>query len=819
MLPLYIFLAYSCLAFHLAAGIGNATAIQLLKDSETIFSPNATYKLGFFSPPNNTDRYLGISFNQVSPTYFVWVANRDNPLKDSTGVLRLSEGRSLEIVDKKNDTFWSFKFSSPATNASLKIQLLDSGNLCVVALDKGGNSTVIWQSFDYPTDSLLPNMKITVKNTTATRLHAWTGPSDPSEGRFTVGLDSSINPQLVIWDGNKRHYRTGPWNGNLFLGMTYTDPTNDYADIYIQNNVAEDEVTLLYTGANQLSFSHYYFSYDGSLNEIWWDSGKRSWRSLYKAPDSQCDYYGKCGSYGTCNLEKAPICECLRGFVPNNTQEWKAGNWSSGCVRKTPLQCGKQGSVQDGFLLLKYVKLPDLELWLQGVSPNDCRTLCLNNCSCLAYAYDPGAGCMYWSQTLIDIQQFTIGGIDLNLRLAHSELGKKSRVKAVIVATLTVGTGLIIALIILWIFLSRSRGRGKEKQANRNNILDQLNHRDHKSQRKLEDLPLIDFIDLAEATDNFHNNQMLGQGGFGQVYKGKLRDGREIAVKRLSAASLQGVEEFMNEVVVISRLQHKNLVSLIGFCDEGQEKMLVYEYMPNKSLDAFLFDSTKRELLDWRKRFNIIEGICRGLIYLHRDSRLRIIHRDLKASNILLDEQLNSKIADFGMARIFGHGQVQDETRRVVGTYGYMAPEYAMDGYFSEKSDVYSFGVLLLELLTAKKNKAFWYEDESLTLLGYVWKLWAEGNAGSIIDPVIYVPHNKEEINRSLQVGLLCVQENVNDRPNMSTVMSMFSSDITDLPWPKEPGFNKRHVVTETITTQLHQISGENISITAISGR
>ncbi|KAK9756281.1 hypothetical protein RND81_01G086700 [Saponaria officinalis] len=180
---------------------------------------------------------------------------------------------------------------------------------------------------------------------------------------------------------------------------------------------------------------------------------------------------------------------------------------------------------------------------------------------------------------------------------------------------------------------------------------------------------------------------MLGQGGFGQVYKGKLVDGREIAVKRLSAASLQGVEEFMNEVVVICRLHHKNLVSLIGFCVEGEEKLLVYEYMPNKSLSEFLFDSTKRELLDWQKRFNIIEGICRGLIYLHRDSRLRIIHRDLKASNILLDEQLNPKIADFGMARIFDHGQDKDETRRVVGTYGYMAPEYAMDNHFSEKSD------------------------------------------------------------------------------------------------------------------------------------
>ncbi|XP_074268914.1 G-type lectin S-receptor-like serine/threonine-protein kinase At1g11300 [Silene latifolia] len=812
-----VFFAYSCLALLMSTGIADAASIQLLKDSETLFSPNATYKLGFFSPPNNTNRYLGISYNNISPTYFVWVANRNNPVKDSSGVLRISEGGILEIVNGGNNILWSFNSSTQALNATRKIQLLDSGNLQLIELDKGGNnSTVIWQSFDYPTDALLPSMSITIQNTTETRLHAWKSASDPSEGRFSLGLDSAMNSQLVLWDGDQRHYRSGPWNGNLFLGMIYADPTNNYADTKIQKNDAPNEVTLLYTGIKQLSLSHYYFSYDGSLSEIYWDLGKKSWQILYKVPDDPCDYYGKCGDFGICNSVKSPICQCLKGFVPKNSREWKAGNWSSGCVRRTTLQCGKQGGGKpDGFQVLNTVKLPDLEVWLQGINPINCRTMCLNNCSCLAYAYDQGAGCMYWTNTLIDIQQFRSSGITLNLRLAHSELGNKGRMKAVIAATVTVGTVSIIALIVLWLWFNR----WKAKQASKKSILDHLKHGDHKNQRKLEELPLIDFKDLAVATDNFNDNQMLGQGGFGQVYKGLLGDGREIAVKRLSAASSQGVQEFTNEVIVISRLQHKNLVSLIGFCVEGEEKLLVYEYMPNKSLSAFLFDSTKRELLDWPTRFNIIEGICRGLIYLHRDSRLRIIHRDLKASNILLDEQLNPKIADFGMARIFGHGQDKDETRRVVGTYGYMAPEYAMDGHFSEKSDVYSFGVLLLEILTAQKNNAFWYEDESLTLLGYVWKLWAEGDAGSIIDPLISDPLNKKEIDRSIVVGLLCVQENVNDRPNMSNVMSMFSSEIADLPQPKEPGFNKRHVFMDTTSSNLHQMSGEPISITALSGR
>ncbi|KAH9754431.1 cysteine-rich receptor-like protein kinase 10 [Citrus sinensis] len=348
-----------------------------------------------------------------------------------------------------------------------------------------------------------------------------------------------------------------------------------------------------------------------------------------------------------------------------------------------------------------------------------------------------------------------------------------------------------IIVLVLFSFLLRCIKRRKERvkdgRLGNDYTYDALRGQ---KQEESQEFPLFPLHLAVEATQHFSDENKLGEGGFGAVYKGKLADGKEIAVKRLSRTSGQGLQEFKNEVTLIAKLQHKNLVRLFGCCLEENESLLIYEYMPNKSLDVFLFDSTRSVQLDWKRRISIINGIARGLLYLHEDSRLKIIHRDLKASNVLLNHEMNPKISDFGMARIFGGNQSEANTNRIVGTYGYMAPEYAMEGLFSVKSDVFSFGVLLLEIISGKKNTGFYLSELGQSLLSYTWKLWCEGEALELMEPVLKQSCVAAELLKFIHIGLLCVQADSADRPTMSSVVVMLASDTVTLPQPTEPAFS-----------------------------
>ncbi|KAM4106086.1 hypothetical protein ACB094_04G040800 [Castanea mollissima] len=322
--------------------------------------------------------------------------------------------------------------------------------------------------------------------------------------------------------------------------------------------------------------------------------------------------------------------------------------------------------------------------------------------------------------------------------------GKESNKSRTVIIVVPIISFVVLIIISFCIYLRVRKPREKPQSESVGEI------------RSVESLQL-GFGTIKVATDDFSDANKLGQGGFGVVYKGKLSDGQVIAVKRLSKNSGQGDLEFKNEV------------SLLGFCLEGIERLLIYEFVPNGSLDNFIFDPIKCVQLDWARRYNIIGGI-------------------VGASNILLDFEMNPKISDFSMARLFELDQSEGNTSRIVGTYGYMSPEYAMHGQFSVKSDVFSFGILLLEIVSGRKNSSFRNGENIENLLSYAWKNWKQGIVSNLADPTL-TAGSTTEIMRCIHIGLLFVQENVAHRPTMASVVLMLNSYSITLPIPLEPGF------------------------------
>nr|GLL24032.1 G-type lectin S-receptor-like serine/threonine-protein kinase At1g11300 isoform X5 [Ipomoea trifida] len=569
------------------------TADQFLEGSETILSNSQDFKMGFFSPENSTKYYVGIMFN-VPSMAVVWVANRDKPINDSRGSMGISADGNLIVLDGEKRVVWSTSISNISTSSSpanTTAQLLDTGNL---VLKDSSSGSLLWESFGENSDAFLEKMKVgngVMSLDMMNELRSWKSPWDPSPGSFSCRLQPQNIPQVVIQNNNKIYWRTGPWNKQIFIGLPHMISFYDYGFQIINDN-PRGITYITYTNMKQYDKVHYVLNSTGCLLERYWDEEKSQWLVTWESCGSgQCDMYGKCGPFGVCDPSASKSCSCLQGYKPRNEMEWGKGNWSSGCIRNAALQCHRNNSDEakskkDGFLKLQMVKVPDFALWVSSLN-DSCETDCLTNCSCLAFSYYTGIGCLHWSEDLIDIQQFSSGGADLYIRLAYSELDQKKERKdhRVIILVITLSIGSLVIASCMYFGLVKHRG----KKWNHIIHWGKNMHREGASQVELDDLPVFMFETIAKATQNFHSDNELGQGGFGSVYKGKLDDGQDIAVKRLSESSTQGQKEFMNEVVVISKLQHRNLVRLLGCCIERGEKMLVYEFMPNGSLDALLF--------------------------------------------------------------------------------------------------------------------------------------------------------------------------------------------------------------------------------------
>ncbi|XP_044961315.1 receptor-like serine/threonine-protein kinase SD1-8 isoform X2 [Hordeum vulgare subsp. vulgare] len=731
------------------------TYAKPLASGETLVSKGGDFALGFFSPTNsNSSLYLGIWYHSIPNHTVVWIANRNKPITSSVSPkLAITNTSGLILSDSQGQTVWATNNKITAGVTGVAAVILDTGNLVL----RSSNGTVIWQSFDHPTDTLLPGMSITVGGGT---------------------------------------YRS---NTTSIFYQTAADVGDEYCYVY--------------TVSDGSPYVRAMLDYTGKMKTLSWSNSLSSWTVIGEVPTA-CDFYSSCGSFSYCDFTATVhTCQCLDGY------EIDGLDFSRGCQRMEPLKCGKPNH----FVALPVMKVPANFLHIKNRSFDQCTAECSSNCSCTAYAYanlssdgtfeDPSR-CLVWTGELVDTWKFSNNGENLYLRLADSPDQKNNLVKVVppIIASLAILTCTAFVTVCIY------RGKWRNKEIEQRQMLRYVSS-SNEIGGEYVGFPFVSFQDIATATDNFSDSNQIGRGGFGKVYKGLLEGGKEVAVKRLSEGSRQGIAEFKNEIVLFAKLQHKNLVRLLGCSIHGDERLLIYEYLPNKSLDVFLFGAARQSVLDWPTRFKIIKGVARGLLYLHQDSRLTIIHRDLKASNVLLDTKMNAKISDFGMARIFGENQQHAKTTRVVGTYGYMSPEYVMGGAFSVKSDTYSFGVLLLEIVSGFKISSSELMTNFSNLIAYAWRLWEDGKAAELVECSVRERCPLEEALRCIHVGLLCVQNYPDDRPLMSSVIFMLENGSALVPAPKKPAYYALGNREVAETTEQMENSANGISITTLDGR
>ncbi|KAL6844916.1 hypothetical protein ACP4OV_025575 [Aristida adscensionis] len=803
-----------------------------LSPGSTIVSDGGAFALGFFSPSNSTPAklYLGIWYNDIPRRTVVWVANRETPATSSP-TLTLTNTSNLVLSDAGGRVLWTTNIVAgaasssppPAAAATVTAVLLNNGNLVI----RSPTGTATWQSFEHPADTFLPGMKIGIRYKTRAgeRLVSWKGPGDPSPGSFSLGGYPSKSLQLIVSNGTRPFWRSAScWTGSMASGGLRQPNTSLIT--YLAVVSSDDGIYVTYSSLSDGgAHTRYVLAGSGQFQLQSWHGGSSAWAVVEDWPASECSRYGHCGPNGYCDGAAAvPTCKCLDGFEPASSEDWSTGRFSRGCRRRR----GAAPLCSDGFLALPGMMLPDRSVLVGDRTNSECAAECARNCSCVAYAHanlssstaakGGAARCFMWAGELIDARKMgdATGSDTLYLRVAGVDADAHENTA-----------------------LTLHRHKGKDqccedctacssnKQCTDRHFpcMVEVERRSTFSDQLLEgnpaqdfQLPFVRFEEIAAATHNFSEACKIGQGGFGKVYQA-IVGGEEVAIKRLSKDSDQGTIEFMNEVVLIAKLQHRNLVRLLGYSVEGDEKILIYEYLPNKSLDATLFENSRKLLLDWPTRFNIIKGVARGLLYLHQDSRLTIVHRDLKAANVLLDSEMRPKIADFGMARIFSDSQKRANTHRVVGTYGYMAPEYAMEGVFSIKSDVYSFGVILLEVVTGKKRSSTSNIMDYPNLIIYAWNMWKQGKSEDLADSSIMDTCLLGEISLCVHMALLCVQEDPDDRPSMSHVMyNLENGSTATLPAPNSPAYFVQRRTEKQIRQDIEN-SINTITLTSIEGR
>ncbi|KAM3197621.1 hypothetical protein ACQJBY_072972 [Aegilops geniculata] len=658
---------------------------------------------------------------------------------------------------------------------------MDSANLVLTS----SFGQVLWESFDYPTDVVLPGAKFGWNKVTRINRRVISKKStfDPGLGSYSIELETNGNGIVLKRRKPTVAYRVYVPETSTILKllpriqkMLQLDPRTKGSIVPSYVNTREEEY-YMYTSPDE---SYLFLSLDISsqIKLNIWSQAEQSWQTIFADPLDSCASPITCGPFTVCDGRAQPPCDCMESFSKKSPWHSEFGDQTQGCIRNTPLNCSSgenKTSSTDMFHPIAQVTLPyNSQSVNLATTHTKCEEACLSSCSCTAYSYGNN-NCSVWHGKLLGVN--LNDGIEiysediLYLRLAAEDMPRDKRkpnVKVVTAASISC-FGLLMLMTLLVICRKKLRWSSSPLYGNHGP----------------SGIIVFTYTDLTRATKKF--SEKIGTGGFGSVYKGMLSDSTTIAVKRLDGTR-QGEKQFRAEVSSIGLIQHVNLVKLIGFCCQGDNRLLVYEHMSNGSLDRHLFQSDA-VVLNWETRYQIVLGVARGLFYLHQSCRKCIIHCDIKSENILLDASFSPKVADFGMAAFVGRNFSRVLTT-FRGTIGYVAPEWLSGVAITQKVDVYSFGMLLFEIISGRRN-SLEENSGSCDLVEYfpiqvMSKLHGD-DMQSLVDPRLQDIFDLEQAERVCKVALWCIQDNESQRPTMGEVVQVLEglTEIDLLPMPR----------------------------------
>ncbi|KAM0939862.1 putative protein kinase RLK-Pelle-SD-2b family [Dioscorea sansibarensis] len=732
-----------------------------LSTSSSWPSPSARFAFGFY-PEGSGGFKVGIQFIVSSnKTTIIWTSNRDGSPVSENATLKFGEGGlKLFLVTAQGESQNVVNLGQ--TSSAYCASMLDSGNFVIY----NSSGSVIWQTFDYPTDTLMVGQVLRNE----TELISSVSYMNHSRGRFRLRMQT---------------------NGNLIMCPVGNDYTADYAywdsstylEPYLYLNLSEDGILFL-TGNNQsqrLNLTQGDQTYNtntvrlarlepnGMLYVYAYDLLENTSKILATRPDDECKVNGICGFNSYCAFSGGKrVCSCLPKFDYIDAEDTQAGCKSSFAF-KSCIGVGDNDTY--------YNTMDDLEnvLWLQQhlsanqafpTSKEDCRQSCLDDCNCDAAVYNGNEkSCSKQSLPLNYGKENTSTSNPISTFIKRTErrgLDVVPRVKkelsgGPLIAFVAVVSGLII-FILLFVFIVFNCQVGRYRM----------------TRIRSKELPLTDEIaprsfsysELYEATEGY--KEEVGKGAFGTVFRGTLPStGKLVAVKRLEKVAEEGEREFQTEMKAIGRTHHRNLVRLLGFCNEGSNRLLVYDFMSNGSLADLIFKPDHQNRPPWKDRLRIAMDVARGIHYLHEDCETHIIHCDIKPQNILMDENWSAKISDFGLAKLLMPPQTRTFTG-IRGTRGYLAPEWHQNAPITVKTDVYSFGIVLLEVLCCRKNMELEAEVDEIILSQWVCSCYL---AGELEKVVLDVEVDMVEFERVVKVALWCIQTDPTQRPSMKNLM------------------------------------------------